>query len=124
MSGFSPASKALVGSYLRIFAAAVLAAYLNLKKAPVDLRLSDLTTLLNAGISSAVLTVVNFLRSGETRFGRGSQNVGMGHEDQLGPGGEVQIDGVEPVELSADPAVLQEYDEHGFLTDPPPTVER
>lgn len=87
----STKTKALVGSFFRVFGAAALAAYLELGKAPLDLRLDDAKTLVNAGIAALVLTAINYLRSGETRFGLGSQDVGMGGADTLGPGGEVRI---------------------------------
>lgn len=86
----SPKRKAMLASFGRIFAAAALAAYLNLGKAPLDLRLEDLKILFNAGIGAAMLTLVNYLRSGETRFGNGSQDIGMGGDDALGPDGKVQ----------------------------------
>lgn len=82
-------TKAMLSSFGRIFLAAALAAYLQLAKAPLDLQLDDIKTLLNAGIAAAVLTLVNFLRTGETRFGTGSVDVGMGGADTLGPGGKV-----------------------------------
>lgn len=87
----SAKTKALLGSFGRVFAAAALAAYLELGKAPLDLRLDDAKSLVNAGIAALLLTVLNYLRPGETRFGRGSEDVGMGGQDTLEPGGEVQV---------------------------------
>lgn len=96
----SAKTKALLGSFGRVFLAAALAAYLEIGKKPLDLRLDDATALVNAGIAALILTTVNWLRSGETRFGRGSEDIGMGGEDTLGPGGEVQVEGDgEPVVL-------------------------
>lgn len=62
-------------SYLRVFAAALIAAYLQLGVAPLDLALGDLKTLGNAGIAAALLTAFNALRSGETRFGLNKEPV-------------------------------------------------
>jgi hypothetical protein len=64
--------RAAVESFGRVFAAAALAAYLELGKAPLDLGVADVEVLANAGIAAVVLTVVNALRRGETRFGRGT----------------------------------------------------
>ncbi|MEO6205031.1 MAG: hypothetical protein ABIO67_06585 [Mycobacteriales bacterium] len=86
----SDKTRALLNSYGRVFAAAALASYLSLAKAPLDLRLDDLKALANAGIAAALLTLVNYLRSGETRFGRASKDIGMGGDDVLEPGGVVQ----------------------------------
>lgn len=66
-------NKALVGSFLRVFAAAAFAAYLQTGKAPLDLGWADAKAFLNAGIAALVLTCYNYLRPGETRFGTGQQ---------------------------------------------------
>lgn len=87
----NPKTKAMLASFGRVFAAASLAAYLNLGVAPLDLRLGDLKELVGAGIGALLLTLVNYLREGETRFGRSSADIGMGGEDTLGPGGKVQV---------------------------------
>lgn len=87
----SPKNKALLASFGRVFAAAALAAYLNVGKAPLDLRLDDLKGLVNAGIGAALLTLVNYLRSGETRFGRKSEDSGMGTDDPVQAGGKVAV---------------------------------
>lgn len=83
-------TRALLTSFGRVFAAALLTAYLQLGKAPLDLGLDDAEALLNAGIGALILTAINYFRTGETRFGRGSRDVGMGGEDTLEPGGRVQ----------------------------------
>lgn len=62
----------MIGSAARVFAAASLAVYLEMGKAPLDLRLDDAKALLNAGLASLILTAVNYLRAGETRFGVGA----------------------------------------------------
>lgn len=80
---------ALLLSYVRVFGASLLAAYLTLGKLPLDLGVDDAKTLFNAGIAAVVLTLVNYFRKGETRFGRGSDGVGMGGEDTLESGGTV-----------------------------------
>lgn len=98
----TPKRKAMLASFGRIFAAAALAAYLNLGKAPLDLRAEDLKILFNAGIGAALLTLVNYLRQGETRFGTNSQDIGMGGADALGADGKVQTP---PDGARVDPAV-------------------
>lgn len=105
----SAKTKALLGSFARVFAAAALAAFLELGKQPLDLRLDDAKSLVNAGIAALILTLINYLRPGETRFGRGSEDIGMGGEDTLGPGGEIQVPEVVPEvhdhEVGAEPEV-------------------
>lgn len=86
-------TKAMLGSFGRTLLACLLAAYLELGKKPLDLNAEDFSALANATIAALILLAVNYLRSGETRFGRGAQDVGMGGEDTLGPGGEVQTGG-------------------------------
>lgn len=56
----------------RVFLAASLGAYLTLGKAPDDLGLTDLKGFLYAGVAAVLLTAANWLRKGETRFGRGA----------------------------------------------------
>jgi hypothetical protein len=80
-------------SFWRVFAAAALAAYLEIGKSPLNLNLDDASALANAGIAAIILTLVNYLRSGETRFGRGAEDIGMGGEDTLEEGGEVVTPG-------------------------------
>lgn len=100
----SDKTKAMVASFGRVFAAAALAAYLNLGVAPLDLRLEDAKALFSAGIGAALLTLINFLRSGETRFGSGSQDIGMGGADVLEPGGVVQTaDGADSAAVDETP---------------------
>lgn len=81
----SAKTKAMLTSFLRVLGATTLAAYLELGKAPLDLRLDDLTAIVNATIAALILTAVNYLRSGETRFGRGAEDMGMGGEDTVTP---------------------------------------
>lgn len=83
-------TRALLLSYVRIFGASLLAAYLTLGKSPLDLGADDAKTLLNAGIAAVVLTLVNYFRKGETRFGVHAEDVGMGGDDTLGYGGQVK----------------------------------
>lgn len=78
-------TKAMLNSFGRVLAATILAAYLELGKAPLDLRLDDLSAIVNATIAALILTAVNWLRSGESRFGRGSEDMGMGGADTLTP---------------------------------------
>lgn len=64
--------EAAARSFLRVLAATTLASYFELGKAPLDLTWSDGRALGNAALAAALLTTYNALRSGETRFGRGS----------------------------------------------------
>lgn len=86
----SDKTKALLLSFFRIFGAALLAAFLQLGKAPLDLEAEDLKSLANAAIGALALTLFNYFRQGETRFGRGSKDIGMGGDDTLEPGGKIQ----------------------------------
>lgn len=96
----SDKNRALLASFGRVFAAAALAAYLNLGKAPLDLRLDDAGVLFNAGVGAALLTLVNYLRDGDTRFGRKSEDIGMGGADKLEPPtGQINPDSVRNVEV-------------------------
>jgi hypothetical protein len=79
----SPKTKAMLTSFGRVFAAALLTAYLSLGKTPTDLRLEDLKALLDAALGALALTAVNYFRTGETRFGVGSEDIGMGGADKL-----------------------------------------
>lgn len=88
MSGNSHVKAALY-SFGRTLAATAISAYLELGKAPLDLELSDLKTLVNATIAAGILFAFNFVRPGETRFGLNAEDRGMGGEDNLEkPGGE------------------------------------
>lgn len=108
----SPKNKALLTSFLRVLFATALAAYLEIGKKPLDLRLDDLENFFNAIVGALALTAFNYFRAGETRFGVGSQDIGMGGADVLEPpDGKVQTpDG--PV----DPAAA------GLADDPPIVV--
>lgn len=79
--------KAALFSFLRVFGAAAGAVYLTIGKAPLDLTASDYRDLANAGLAALALTLINYFRSGETRFGKSSEDAGMGGEDKLEPGG-------------------------------------
>lgn len=81
----SDKTKAMLASFGRVFAAASICAYLNLGKQPLDLQFEDAKVLINAGIGAGLLTLANYLRTGETRFGRASENMGMGGADKLEP---------------------------------------
>lgn len=66
--------KALAASYLRVLLAAVIAAVSGVLLAGVDVTTTvGLQSLGAAIVAAAVTTTVNFLRSGETRFGVGSE---------------------------------------------------
>lgn len=73
MMSLSAKDKALVQSFLRMLAATALTAYLALGKAPHALSVDDLRHIADAVIGAGALTLVNYLRPGETRFGVGSE---------------------------------------------------
>lgn len=66
---FSPTQKAMVFSFLRVLAATAVAAFLALGKKFSELELADLTAIGDAVLAAAGLTLVNYLRPGERRFG-------------------------------------------------------
>lgn len=66
--------KQLLESWARIFIAAALAAYIAIGAAPWDIDAEGWKTVVAAGISATVLTIYNFVRPGETRFGHGAEN--------------------------------------------------
>lgn len=65
--------RAVVASFLRVLTATALATFLGLHKAPDQLSLTDLKYIADAVVGAAGLTLVNYFRAGETRFGLGSQ---------------------------------------------------
>lgn len=73
-----------VTSFLRILGACVATAYASLGKlSPLDLTVTDLRTFAAAVLGALTLTVINALRAGDTRFGRGAT---PGPAVLLGPG--------------------------------------
>lgn len=64
--------KAAAASCARVFAGAVLVAFLAAGEGVSTLSLDDLRLLFDAGVGALAVTGVNALRSGETRFGRGA----------------------------------------------------
>jgi hypothetical protein len=57
----------------RVFAAASLGAYLAMGKAPDELAWDDLKGFAAAGVAALALTAVNWLRKGDTRFGKNAE---------------------------------------------------
>lgn len=68
----SPQLRDAAASYARVFAAAVLVAFLSSGKSASALELADLRLLVDAGIGALALTLANALRPGESRFGVGA----------------------------------------------------
>lgn len=68
-------AQAMAWSYLRVFLAASLALYLTLGRLPLDLTRGDLKAITNAGLAALALTVFNYLRTGDHRFGSGTDPV-------------------------------------------------
>jgi hypothetical protein len=64
--------KAYLISYLRLFAAAAIAAYLVLGTAPLDLQWEDAKALLNAGIGALIVSIGNALNPADNRYGIGA----------------------------------------------------
>jgi hypothetical protein len=58
-------------SYGRVFAGAVVVAFLASGEGLSTLSLDDLRLLLDAGVGALAVTAANALRPGESRFGRG-----------------------------------------------------
>lgn len=65
--------KSAAASCARVFAGAVLVAFLAAGEGISTLSLDDLRLLLDAGVGALAVTAVNALRPGETRFGRGAE---------------------------------------------------
>lgn len=64
--------KAYLISLARLFAAAVIAAYLALGTQPLDLGSQDWKALLNAGIGALVVSLANALNPKDERYGIGA----------------------------------------------------
>lgn len=65
--------KSAAASCARVFAGAVLVAFLASGEGVSTLSLDDLRLLLDAGVGALAVTAANALRPGETRFGRGAE---------------------------------------------------
>lgn len=65
--------RAAAASYARVFAAAVVAAFLASGEGLSTLSVDDLRLLADAGFAALALTAVNALRRGEERFGVGAE---------------------------------------------------
>ncbi len=64
---------AALASYARVFAGAVLAAFLASGAQITALSTNDLRLLLDAGVAALAVTAANALRPGETRYGLGAE---------------------------------------------------
>lgn len=82
-------TKALLTSFLRVLAGCVVAAVTAVSAAtnqgPLDFQADDWRAVLNALIGAVLVTGGNYLRKGETRFGRGAEDIGMGGADTITP---------------------------------------
>ena len=67
--------KSAAASCARVFAGAVLVAFLASGEGVSTLSLDDLRLLFDAGAGALAVTGANALRRGETRFGRGAAEV-------------------------------------------------
>lgn len=65
--------RACAASLARVFLAACLTAYLATGESLLTLNQEVWRSIVAAGISAVALTVINALRRGETRFGRGAR---------------------------------------------------
>lgn len=66
----TPERRALLGSFGRVFAAAAFARALGLDHGLTHISVEDVRVVTDAGLAAVLLTAVNYLRPGETRFGR------------------------------------------------------
>ena len=64
--------KAFVISYLRLFVAAAIGAYLMLGKQPLELGSQDLKAIANAAIGALIVAVFNALNPKDGRYGVGA----------------------------------------------------
>ena len=89
-------TRAALLSYLRVLlgtvATAIIAVQAATERQVLDFLVADWKAVASSLVGAALVTAVNFARKGETRFGRGHVDIGMGGDDTLGPGGEVQRD--------------------------------
>ena len=86
-------TRALLTSYLRVLFGCLTTAYLAVagSAAPWALSVDDWQKISNGVWGALLVTAVNYFRTGETRFGRHAQDMGMGGEDTLTPpDGQVQ----------------------------------
>lgn len=82
-------TKAAIGSFLRTLAACLVTAVTTVMGVkgygPLDFTAGDWKATGNGFIGAFLLFAANYLRPGETRFGNGSQDIGMGGSDVLEP---------------------------------------
>lgn len=101
----SPKTKALLTSFGRVLLGCLVAAYTAVVgfDPPWTIDGDEAAKLANALWGAGLVTVVNYYRKGETRFGQGAKDTGMGGDDALEVGGKIQLppDG-EPVDPPAD----------------------
>lgn len=90
----SDKTKALLLSFLRVLGGCVVTAVTTVAALqgymPLDFTADDWKAVGNSLIGAVLVTAGNYFRTGETRFGRGAKDIGMGGEDKLEPGGVVQ----------------------------------
>ena len=70
-----PEVRAMAWSYVRVFTAVAIGVFLTLGRLPLDLTRSDLKAITNAVLAAMILTVYNFVRAGDHRFGNGTDDV-------------------------------------------------
>lgn len=69
---FKDQLKAAAASAARVFLAAATGAYVALGKTPEELTQADLKYLAGAGVAALLATGTNWLRKGDSRYGRGA----------------------------------------------------
>lgn len=89
----SDKTRALLYSFLRVLGGCAVTAVTTVIAlqgyGPLDFTSGDWKTVGNAVVGAVLVTGGNYFRTGETRFGRGSEDIGMGGDDNLEvPGGE------------------------------------
>ena len=99
-------------SFLRVFIAAAGAAFLAQEGGIFEIDSEGWKIILSAGVSAAVLTAVNWVRPGDTTFGRGSGEVDIAdfyspeNEEEQWIEGEIQsgdVDLAEDAEIDPEP---------------------
>lgn len=129
----STKQKAMLLSFLRVLGGCVVAAITTVMGVkgymPLDFTADDWKAVANSLFGAILVTAGNALRSGETRFGRGAEDIGMGGADTITPpDGMIQTpDGpVEPPVEMLDPQPVDEVVETPpamFAASPEPEPE-
>ena len=69
----SPKAKALIGSWLRVFVGALIAAVLGSQQAPWEWTADASMNFVWSGVSATLLVIYNYLNPADVRYGVGSE---------------------------------------------------